>query len=145
MIPRVFFGWWAALAFSVIVFLSTGIRFTIGPFLKPMVADLGIDRASFSAVVAVALFLYGAVMPFVGRLADRVGARPVLLAGAVVLGVPVAGTGFVTSLWQLYIVYGIGMAIACATLVAASVVTLTTDVTPRCGPIRRVATVAGGR
>jgi MFS family permease len=111
---RVFFGWWVALAFSVIVFVSTGIRFTIGPFLKPMVADLGIDRASFSAVVGVALFLYGAVMPLVGRLADRIGARPVLLAGAVALGVSVAGTGFVTRLWQLLIVYGIGMAIALA-------------------------------
>jgi hypothetical protein len=32
-------GW--ALAFVVIVFLSTGIRFTVGPVLKPMTADLG--------------------------------------------------------------------------------------------------------
>jgi hypothetical protein len=37
----IFYGWWMALAFVVIVFLSTGIRFTVGPFLEPMIADLG--------------------------------------------------------------------------------------------------------
>jgi predicted MFS family arabinose efflux permease len=30
---RIFYGWWVALAFVVMVFLSTGIRFTVGPFL----------------------------------------------------------------------------------------------------------------
>jgi hypothetical protein len=39
MLPsRVFFGWWVTLAFAAMVFISTGVRFTIGPFLKPMVA-----------------------------------------------------------------------------------------------------------
>jgi len=42
--PRIFYGWWVALAFSLIVFLSTGIRFAVGPFLKPIVSDLGLDR-----------------------------------------------------------------------------------------------------
>lgn len=50
--PRVFYGWWVALAFAVIIFLSTGIRFAVGPFLKPMATDLGLDRGSFSLVVA---------------------------------------------------------------------------------------------
>jgi len=30
---RVFYAWWVALAFVVTVFLSTGIRFTVGLFL----------------------------------------------------------------------------------------------------------------
>ena len=36
---RVCYGWWVALAFSSMVFLSTGIRFTVGPFLKPGAAS----------------------------------------------------------------------------------------------------------
>ncbi len=122
---RVFFGWWVTLAFAVMVFLSTGIRFTVGPFLKPMVDDLGLDRAGFSLVVAVSLFLYGAFMPFVGRLADRVGARPVIAAGTVVLCVSVAGTGTVRSLWQLWLVYGLGVPVGLAAtghVVASAVV-----------------------
>lgn len=111
---RVFFGWWVTLAFSVLVFLSTGIRFTVGPFLKPMVSELGIDRAAFSLVISLSLFLYGAFQPFVGRLVDRLGARPVIVAGAVLLGGSLAATGLVTRLWHLYLVYGVLVAIGLA-------------------------------
>ena len=44
----IFYGWWVVAAFSVTTFISTGIRHAVGPFLKPIVADLGLDRASFS-------------------------------------------------------------------------------------------------
>ena len=63
---RVFYGWWVALAFVIIVVLTTGVPFTVGPFLKPLVSDLGLDRGSFSFVISVSLFLYGAFMPLVG-------------------------------------------------------------------------------
>lgn len=49
---RVFYGWWVAAAFSLIIFLSTGARFAVGPFLKPVVGDLGLDRGSFSLVIS---------------------------------------------------------------------------------------------
>ncbi len=111
---RLFYGWWVTLALSVAVFLSTGIRFAVGPFLKPIVADLGIDRASFSLVIALSLLLYGVFMPLVGRLADQLGARLVTVAGTVLLAAAVAGTGLVTRLWQLYLVYGIGVALGLA-------------------------------
>ena len=75
-----------ALAFAAMVFVSTGIRFIVGPFLKPMVADLGLDRASFSLVISLSLFLYGVLQPFVGRAVDRVGARALLAAGTLLLG-----------------------------------------------------------
>ncbi len=73
------------LSFAVVLFLSFGTRFSVGPLLKPMVADLGLDRARFSLVISLSLFLYGAFMPFVGQLADRLGARPVVAGGALVL------------------------------------------------------------
>src|SRR5262249_49954150 len=73
--PRIFYGWWIVAAFSVMTFTSTGIRHAVGPFLKPIVADLGLDRASFSAVIALSLFLYGVFMPIVGVLLDRFSVR----------------------------------------------------------------------
>ena len=91
--PRIFYGWWVALAFCLIVFLSTGLRFTVGPFLKPVVGDLGLDRGSFSLVISLSLFLYGAFMPVVGRLVDRFGSRLVVTAGTLVLALALAATG----------------------------------------------------
>ena len=108
MATRVFYGWWVVVSFAVMVFLSSGIRFTVGPFLKAMVADLGLDRASLSLVISLSLFLYGAFQPFVGWLVDRFGARLVLTAGTLVLAGSIAATGLVTRLWQLYVVYGVG-------------------------------------
>jgi MFS family permease len=108
---RVFYGWWVTIAFAVMVFLSTGVRFAVGPFLKPMVADLGTDRASYSLVVAMSLLLYGVFMPFVGGLVERWGARPVAVVGTLIFSGSLAGTGLVTHLWQLALVYGVLVAL----------------------------------
>jgi MFS family permease len=104
---RIFYGWWVALALSIIVFLSAGIRFTIGPFLKPVSADLGLDRGSFSLVVSASLFLYGAFMPLVGRLVDRLGSRIVCTAGAVVMAASLVLSGRMTTLWEFYLYYAV--------------------------------------
>ena len=40
---KVFYGWWVVGAFSVTTFMSTGVRHAVGPFLKPIVADLNLD------------------------------------------------------------------------------------------------------
>lgn len=104
---RVFYGWWVALALSIIVFLSAGIGFTIGPFLKPVSADLGLDRGSFSLVIALSLLLYGAFMPLVGRLVDRMGSRVVCSAGAVVMAASLVLSGRMTTLWEFYLYYAV--------------------------------------
>ena len=104
---RYFYGWWVTLAFAVMVFVSAGVRHAVGPFLKPMVEDLHVDRGSFSLVIALGLFLYGAFMPWVGGLADRFGARIVTSVGCVLLAAALALTGQCQNLWQLALVYGV--------------------------------------
>ena len=71
----IFYGWWVVAAFCVTTFISTGIRHAVGPFLKPIVADLNLDRASFSLVIAVSLFLYGVFMPANWELRNFQGAQ----------------------------------------------------------------------
>jgi MFS family permease len=108
---KIFYGWWVVLAFSVMVFLSSGLRFTVGPFLKPVVTDLGLDRGSFSLVVSLSLFLFGAFMPLVGRLVDRFGSRLVVCGGSLVLAGALVATGHSTNLWHLFLFYGILVAL----------------------------------
>jgi MFS family permease len=108
---RIFYGWWVAAAFALIVFLSTGIRFTAGPFLKPVVADLALDRGGFSLVISLSLFLYGAFMPLVGRLVDRWGARLVCGAGSLLTAVGLVLTATVDALWQFALFYGVVLAL----------------------------------
>src|SRR5215467_10086738 len=103
----VFYGWWVVAAFSFMTFLSTGIRHAVGPFLKPIVADLGLDRASFSLVIALSLFLYGVFMPLAGMALDRWSVRVVTSVGTVVLVLSLVLTAMVRSYWQFAAVYGV--------------------------------------
>jgi MFS family permease len=103
----IFYGWWVVAAFSVSTFVSTGVRHAVGPFLKPIVADLGLDRASFSAVVALSLFLYGVFMPFAGMLLDRFSVRMVTAAGTVLLVLSLVLTAVVRDFWEFAAVYGV--------------------------------------
>src|SRR5262244_3218314 len=104
---RVFYGWWVVAGFSFMTFISTGIRHAVGPFLKPIVADLNLDRASFSAVIAVSLFLYGVFGPLVGLALDRFGARLTASVGTLLLVGSLVLTAQVHTFWQFAVVYGV--------------------------------------
>jgi MFS family permease len=102
-----FYGWWVVAAFSVMTFISTGIRHAVGPFLKPIVADLHLDRASFSLVIALSLLLYGLFMPIAGMLLDRFNVRLVTSVGTVVLVISLVMTAMVRNVWEFAALYGV--------------------------------------
>src|SRR2546427_12435778 len=102
-----FYGWWGVAAFSAMTFMSTGVRHAVGPFLKPIVADLGLDRASFSAVIALSLFLYGVFMPIAGLALDRFSVRVVTSVGTVLLVISLVLTALVRNVWEFAAVYGV--------------------------------------
>jgi MFS family permease len=112
--PRVFYGWWVVFAFSFMTLTSTGIRHAVGPFLKPIVADLGLDRASFSLVIAVSLFLYGVFGLLVGWALDRFGARATASVGTLLLVLSLVLTALVRNVWEFAAVYGVLLALGLA-------------------------------
>ena len=103
----IFYGWWVVAAFSVMTFTSTGIRHAVGPFLKPIVGDLGLDRASFSLVIALSLFLYGVFMPLAGIALDRFSVRFVSSVGTILLVISLVLTAMVRNVWEFALVYGV--------------------------------------
>ncbi len=103
----IFYGWWVVAAFSMTTFISTGVRHAVGPFLKPIVEDLGLDRASFSIVIALSLFLYGAFMPLAGLALDRFSVRAVTSVGTVLLVLSLVLTAMVRNFWEFAAVYGV--------------------------------------
>src|SRR2546428_2452248 len=103
----VFYGWWVVAAFPVRALRSAGGRQAVGPFLKPIVPDLGLDRASFSAVIALSLFLYGVFMPIAGMALDRFSVRAVTSVGTVLLVISLVLTALVRNVWEFAAVYGV--------------------------------------
>src|SRR5262249_33329631 len=141
---RLHYGWIVLGTMTVLLLAASGVRSSFGVFIKPMEAEFGWDRTSMSVVAAMSLFFYGAVGPFVGRLADRFGPRGILAASAVLIGAGTLGTATVVTLWQLYLTAGTLTAIGAGGVsmsVAAAVAARWFDA--RRGLVRGIA--GGGR
>src|SRR5258705_11217031 len=67
---------------GVIISLCMGLRQSLGLFMRPMTLDLGVSAATFGFSIALQNIVWGVSQPFVGAVADRYGARPVLIATA---------------------------------------------------------------
>src|SRR5437764_14181175 len=82
---------------GVIISLCMGLRQSLGLFMRPMTVDLGISAATFGFSIALQNIVWGVSQPFVGALADRYGARPVLIGTALIYATGLALMLFATS------------------------------------------------
>ncbi|MCL4800863.1 MAG: MFS transporter, partial [Burkholderiales bacterium] len=69
---------------ALIISICMGLRQSLGLFMRPMTLELGISAATFGFAIALQNIVWGLSQPFVGALADRYGARPVLVGTALV-------------------------------------------------------------
>jgi len=80
-------AFWFLLAVSgVIISLAMGMRQSMGLFLGPVTAELGLTAATFSFSLALQNIVWGATQPVIGALGDRYGARPVVFVTALIYG-----------------------------------------------------------
>ena len=82
---------------GVVLMLALGIRQSFGLFLRPMSADLGWGRETFSFAIALQNLVWGLAMPFAGAIADRQGAGRVLVGGGLLYTVGLFAMGHATS------------------------------------------------
>lgn len=76
---------------AMIVTLSMGIRHGFGLWLQPMTQAQGWSRETFAFAIAIQNIAWGFFGIFAGMVADRFGAFRVLVAGAVLYGLGLAG------------------------------------------------------
>ncbi len=76
---------------AAIVTLSMGIRHGFGLWLQPITQEMGWTRQSFALAMAVQNLSWGVVGIFAGMAADRFGAFRVLMGGALLYGLGLAG------------------------------------------------------
>lgn len=117
---------WLALGIGVLaVSAHSALSFGMSPLLKPITDELGWTRSQYAAAMNFRLLLLMLVAPFAGQLVDRFGARVVLAAGALAMGVGTIALSGVTTLGQLYgINLLIGPGQACIGSVAGSALVL---------------------
>lgn len=64
-----------------ILALAIGIRLSFGLFLQPMSQSLGWGRETFAFAIALQNIFWGLTQPLMGMLADKFGARKVIMVG----------------------------------------------------------------
>lgn len=119
---RVYYGWYIVAAASLaMVGTLPGRTQGLGLITEPLLADLKLDRVSYAEVNLWAT-LIGAVGALgVGRLVDLFGARAVLTAIAVALGLIVCGMSQVSSLATLAVAMTLTRAVGQSALSVVSI------------------------
>jgi MFS family permease len=105
------------------LFLTWGPVNAGGVFFLPVVRHFGWSRAWFSALSSAAPLAAGLSSPLLGSLLDRIGARPVMIAGAAMVGagyVALSRANSAAAFLVIFIVMGVG--IAASTIIPTALV-----------------------
>jgi len=108
---KFFYGWVIVGAGLSITMVMYGIIEVFGIMFKPLALECNWDRGTVSAAAFVNWITFGASSLACGALSDRFGSQRVMLGGAVIF---VAGTllmSQVEQLWQLYLFFGVLLAV----------------------------------
>lgn len=100
-------SFWLLLGASLILFLSLGTRHGFGLFLTPMSTEFGWGRGVFAFAMALQNLMWGLSQPFAGALADRFGARPIIVVGGLLYAAGLVAMGFADSPLSLSISGGL--------------------------------------
>ena len=92
--------------------LGMGLRQTSGLFLAPMTTAHAWTASGFAFAIALQVLVNGITQPICGQLADRFGGRAVLMGGAALQAVAVAGMALSPSLPVFTFFAGIVMGVA---------------------------------
>src|SRR5207245_4171386 len=94
-------------AAAAMLMVTMGARQSLGLFIFPLNTSTGLRIVTISFALAVAQFVWGAVQPIAGAVADRYGPAKVLIVGLLVLAFACAITPFMSSGWGL--VFSLGL------------------------------------
>ena len=106
---------WVAVGFAFAsMFICFGVVYSFGAFFNSMASEFKAGSSATSAVFSITTFIFltGGIVS--GMVADRIGARPVLIFGGISLGLGLYLTSLVNSLWVTYITFGVGVGVGVA-------------------------------
>lgn len=96
----------------LLAMLAMGLRQSFGLFLAPMTEHHGWTASGFGFAVALQVLLNGLFQPLCGQVADRLGGRIVVLAGAVLYVLGILGMALAPSLPLFTLFAGVVMGVA---------------------------------
>jgi MFS family permease len=99
--------WGLLLTAAAMLMITMGVRQTTGLFVTPIHESTGVGIAAISFALAIGQFVWGAVQPVFGAIADKQGSTRILVAGGLLLAGGMALTPFMSSQWGLMFTLGL--------------------------------------
>ena len=104
---NIFYGWYVLAATFAILFLTSGVRFSIGVVFKPLMWEFGWDRGLISLAFFLNMTIYAASLIFTGKYYDRYGPKWVIIISNLLISAGFMSLAFINSFWQFLVFYGI--------------------------------------
>jgi MFS family permease len=114
-ISSLYYGWVLVVALGITTIISYGTtQYLFGVLVVPLSETFHWSRASISGANALSVLIAGVLGVPVGYVLDRWGARLLMTGGSLLAGGSLIGLAFMQQIWQLYLLWalGIGMAMA---------------------------------
>ncbi len=100
------YGWVIVAAGALITCVAMGAMFALPVYLQPMAEETGWTRAGISGAMTVGFIVMGVAGFAWGTISDRIGARPVVLIAAGLLGIGLAVASRAPNLLVFQAAYG---------------------------------------
>ncbi len=108
---RLHYGWViVAIAFGILATHTLTI-YTFGVFLRPLTMEFNWDRGVLSGALSTQSLLFAFFGILSGKLSDKYGPRILATTGGLLIGAGLLLMPQVSSLWQVYLIWGLLMGI----------------------------------
>ncbi|WP_121002890.1 MFS transporter [Saccharothrix australiensis] len=117
---------WAVAGVSFIALIgAAAFRATPGALIEPLQEEFGWSTATIGFAVSVNLMLFGVTAPFAAALMERFGVRRVVACALTLVAIGSGLTVFMTTSWQLVLLWGVLVGLGTGSMALAFVATIT--------------------
>jgi MFS transporter, OFA family, oxalate/formate antiporter len=101
------YGWIIVAACTLMIAVTYGLIYSYSVFFKPLAVYFGWDRATVSLIYSLSFIIRGSCAIGIGWLADRYGATRVAIFCGFMIGLGLALSSQVHTLWQFVLTYAL--------------------------------------
>jgi MFS family permease len=101
------YAWVIVISCTLLMAVTYGLMYSFSVFFKPLAQYFNWDRATVSLVYSISLVTRGGISIGTGWLADRYGAKKLMVFCGIMIGLGLVLSSQVNSLWQLLLSYSL--------------------------------------
>lgn len=106
MSVRIFYGWWIVVACLLMAVVGWSLgTFGMGVYILVLTEQRGFSVSAVSTAATLGYLVSAACLITVGTMTARLGPKPVVTTGAVLVGLAVAALAFCEQIWQVFAIF----------------------------------------